>query len=46
MAEHEGIQIAATPSNSPAPCSAFDSHHRPPMKLIDECVHCGFCLPI
>jgi glycolate oxidase iron-sulfur subunit len=44
MAAHEGIQIATAP-NSSAPCSAFDSHHPPPVKLIDECVHCGFCLP-
>ncbi|MGA8103940.1 MAG: heterodisulfide reductase-related iron-sulfur binding cluster [Candidatus Acidiferrales bacterium] len=44
MAAHQGIQIAAAPKNS-AGCSAFDSHHPPPAKLIDECVHCGFCLP-
>jgi glycolate oxidase iron-sulfur subunit len=25
--------------------SAFDAHHPPDKKLIDECVHCGFCLP-
>ena len=24
---------------------AFDSHHPPEKDLIDECVHCGFCLP-
>jgi glycolate oxidase iron-sulfur subunit len=24
---------------------AFDDHHPPDKKLIDECVHCGFCLP-
>src|SRR5688500_4152493 len=24
---------------------AFDSHHPPEMDLIDDCVHCGFCLP-
>jgi len=24
---------------------AFDSYHAPPMELIDDCVHCGFCLP-
>ncbi len=24
---------------------AFDSHHPPDKALIDECVHCGFCLP-
>ena len=23
---------------------AFDSHHPPDLALIDECVHCGFCL--
>ena len=44
MPAHEGIQIAAAP-NSAARGSAFDSHHPPPVKLIDECVHCGFCLP-
>lgn len=24
---------------------AFDSHHPPPPDLINQCVHCGFCLP-
>ena len=24
---------------------AFDEHHPPDKALIDECVHCGFCLP-
>jgi glycolate oxidase iron-sulfur subunit len=24
---------------------AFDGHHPPERKLIDKCVHCGFCLP-
>src|SRR5947209_1835338 len=24
---------------------AFDGHHAPALELIDECVHCGFCLP-
>ncbi|MGI8826346.1 MAG: glycolate oxidase subunit GlcF [Chloroflexota bacterium] len=24
---------------------AFDAHHAPSLNLIDECVHCGFCLP-
>jgi glycolate oxidase iron-sulfur subunit len=24
---------------------AFDSHHPPARTLIDDCVHCGFCLP-
>jgi len=25
--------------------SSFDSHHAPEMGLMDQCVHCGFCLP-
>jgi glycolate oxidase iron-sulfur subunit len=24
---------------------AFDNHHPPEKDLIDDCVHCGFCLP-
>ncbi len=24
---------------------AFDDHHPPQRELIDDCVHCGFCLP-
>jgi glycolate oxidase iron-sulfur subunit len=26
--------------------SSFDSVHPPEKKYIDECVHCGFCLPV
>ena len=26
--------------------SAFDAHHPPSQKIIDTCVHCGFCLPV
>jgi len=25
--------------------SSFDSHHPPTPELINQCVHCGFCLP-
>ena len=25
--------------------AAFDLHHPPEQALIDDCVHCGFCLP-
>lgn len=25
--------------------TAFDSHHPPSPELINQCVHCGFCLP-
>jgi glycolate oxidase iron-sulfur subunit len=24
---------------------AFDEHHPPSRELVDDCVHCGFCLP-
>jgi glycolate oxidase iron-sulfur subunit len=24
---------------------AFDDHHPPATELVDDCVHCGFCLP-
>jgi glycolate oxidase iron-sulfur subunit len=27
-------------------CTAFDDHHPPSNKLIEQCVHCGFCLPV
>ncbi|HEX7959260.1 MAG TPA: heterodisulfide reductase-related iron-sulfur binding cluster [Terriglobales bacterium] len=27
------------------PKSIFDQHHPPERGLIDDCVHCGFCLP-
>jgi glycolate oxidase iron-sulfur subunit len=30
---------------TPAPHKAFDLHHPPPPELINQCVHCGFCLP-
>jgi glycolate oxidase iron-sulfur subunit len=29
-----------------ASLSAFDAHHPPSDKIIDTCVHCGFCLPV
>src|SRR4051812_13377730 len=25
--------------------SAWDAHHPPSKELLDDCVHCGFCLP-
>ncbi len=27
------------------PASAFDALHPPPRDVVDDCVHCGFCLP-
>ncbi len=26
--------------------SAFDTHHPPSKQIIENCVHCGFCLPV
>jgi glycolate dehydrogenase iron-sulfur subunit len=26
--------------------SAFDAHHPPSQQIIENCVHCGFCLPV
>jgi glycolate oxidase iron-sulfur subunit len=39
---------ATTPEHSPLPAarpSSFDAHHPPLKEHIDDCVHCGFCLP-
>jgi glycolate oxidase iron-sulfur subunit len=35
-------QLTQLPSPKP---SSFDAHHPPDPALIDDCVHCGFCLP-
>ena len=24
---------------------AFDEHRRPELSIVEDCVHCGFCLP-
>src|SRR6476659_6955159 len=29
----------------PVPTGAWDLHHPPDRRLLDECIHCGFCLP-
>lgn len=39
MAERHSSAAMASPS-------AFDAHHPPSRKIIDTCVHCGFCLPV
>jgi glycolate oxidase iron-sulfur subunit len=43
----EGIEGPAPtqPAEKPSSCGAFDAHHPPARELIDQCVHCGFCLP-
>jgi glycolate oxidase iron-sulfur subunit len=44
MAEHV-ITGAIAPARPAAAEHAFDDHHPPALKWINECVHCGFCLP-
>src|SRR5512132_2869873 len=36
---------AGRPEAGVAVLPAFDDHHPPAQELIDDCVHCGFCLP-
>lgn len=36
--------IAPASSTPPSFAKGFDAHHPPDPKLIDTCVHCGFCL--
>src|SRR6188472_2097573 len=31
--------------DAPAPGGAWDPHHPPDRDLIEDCIHCGFCLP-
>ncbi len=40
-----GERAATGVKETTAPASVFDAHHPPAQNLIDECVHCGFCLP-
>jgi glycolate oxidase iron-sulfur subunit len=37
--------MAHAPAPRPNPPSSFDAHHPPEREHIDDCVHCGFCLP-
>ncbi|MER6990656.1 heterodisulfide reductase-related iron-sulfur binding cluster [Saccharopolyspora hirsuta] len=32
-------------TETPSRPGAFDAHHPPQRELVDDCVHCGFCLP-
>ena len=38
--------MTAAPTAGGVPAAgAFDAHHPPARELLDDCVHCGFCLP-
>jgi glycolate oxidase iron-sulfur subunit len=39
-------RAATSPGASALAPTAFDAHHPPSKELIDQCVHCGFCLPV
>ena len=36
----------ADPKTIAPDASAFNAHHPPSREIIDQCVHCGFCLPV
>jgi glycolate oxidase iron-sulfur subunit len=38
--------MAQGQSIDPAAASGYDAYHPPSGELIDQCVHCGFCLPV
>lgn len=40
------LEALTDPAGRGTKIGAFDSHHPPEMDLIDQCVHCGFCLPV
>ncbi|MGS2614911.1 (Fe-S)-binding protein [Micromonospora sp. LZ34] len=51
VARPKGSRAGSTPPDVLGPVAgspgapAFDDHHPPSRDLIDDCVHCGFCLP-
>lgn len=38
--------VAIEDKKQPPSDSAFDAKHPPSREIIDQCVHCGFCLPV
>jgi glycolate oxidase iron-sulfur subunit len=38
--------LMTTLPDANALASAFDGHHPPSEQIIENCVHCGFCLPV
>ncbi|MGC2210789.1 MAG: heterodisulfide reductase-related iron-sulfur binding cluster [Candidatus Korobacteraceae bacterium] len=38
--------VPLTALEKSARTGVYDSHHPPATELIDQCVHCGFCLPV
>jgi glycolate oxidase iron-sulfur subunit len=42
----EPRSFMTTLPDAKALASAFDAHHPPSKQIIENCVHCGFCLPV
>jgi len=42
----EPRSFMTTVPDAKALASAFDAHHPPSKQIIENCVHCGFCLPV
>jgi glycolate oxidase iron-sulfur subunit len=40
-----GLAAPLPAGGVPVNCKVFDAHHPPLEELINDCVHCGFCLP-
>ncbi|MQA15244.1 MAG: 4Fe-4S dicluster domain-containing protein [Pseudonocardiaceae bacterium] len=45
MGEPIDVTRALDSGYSDVATGAFDEHHTPQRELVDDCVHCGFCLP-
>ena len=43
--EHREPGTVVTETDPASGYGAFDAHHPPSAERIDDCVHCGFCLP-
>ena len=43
--DSRGAAVSAGMHAEPSPGGVFDAHHPPDPDLVDDCVHCGFCLP-
>ncbi len=41
----EAATVGSGSRRGVAVAPAFDEHHPPAAELVDDCVHCGFCLP-
>jgi glycolate oxidase iron-sulfur subunit len=39
-------RAATSPAATALAPTAFDAHHPPSKEIVDQCVHCGFCLPV